>query len=60
LVLIIIQEEGAMAVADALKDNLSLTYLDIGANSIQNEGARVIADALKVNTSLTYLLFAGI
>jgi Leucine Rich repeat len=47
-----IQQEGAIAIADALKVNSSLTSLHLDENSIQQEGANAIADALQINTTL--------
>merc|ERR1712217_388073 len=47
-----IDDKGAIAIADALKVNASLTELDLADNLIGSEGAIAIADALKVNTSL--------
>ena len=48
-----IGDEGAKAIADALKSNTSLTTIDLRGNNIGDEGAKAIAEALKGNTSLT-------
>jgi Ran GTPase-activating protein (RanGAP) involved in mRNA processing and transport len=48
-----ISDEGASALADALKVNKSVTSIDLSCNEISDEGASALADALKVNTSLT-------
>jgi Ran GTPase-activating protein (RanGAP) involved in mRNA processing and transport len=47
-----ISDEGASAIADALKANTSVTNIYLGGNEIGNEGALTLADALKVNTTL--------
>jgi hypothetical protein len=41
--------------AEALKENNSLTSLDIESNNIGVEGARLLAEALKESNSLTSL-----
>ncbi len=48
--------EGAKEIADALKNNQSLTDLVLGHNKIGDKGAKEIADALKKNKSLTRLV----
>jgi Ran GTPase-activating protein (RanGAP) involved in mRNA processing and transport len=50
-----IGDDGAKAIAEALKDNTVLTTLYLGYNSIGDDGAKAIAEALKVNTVLTSL-----
>ena len=50
-----IGDEGAKAIAEALKVNPVLTTLWLGANSIGADGAKAIAEALKVNPVLTKL-----
>jgi len=50
-----IGDEGAKAIAEALKVNAVLTELRLGANNIGDDGAKVIAEALKVNAVLTKL-----
>jgi hypothetical protein len=47
--------EGATALADTLKVNMSVTTISLGHNQIGIEGASALAEALKVNTSLTYV-----
>jgi hypothetical protein len=44
--------EGAVALADALKVNSSVTSFNLGWNCIGAVGASALADALKVNASL--------
>jgi Ran GTPase-activating protein (RanGAP) involved in mRNA processing and transport len=51
--------EGALAIAEALKLNSSLTTLDLGYNEIGIEGAFAIAEGLKVNSSLSTLHLHG-
>ncbi len=46
---------GAVALADALKENRMLTSLSLGSSQIGDEGARALAEALKVNRTLTSL-----
>ena len=44
-----------MAIAEALKVNSGLTFLDLGNNNnIGVDGAKAIAEALKVNAGLTF------
>jgi Ran GTPase-activating protein (RanGAP) involved in mRNA processing and transport len=50
-----VYDEGAIAIADALKVNSSLTSLNLSSNSIYNEGGIASADALKLNSSLASL-----
>ena len=51
-----IGDDGAKAIAEALKVNPVLTSLDLYGNfSIGDDGARAIAEALKVNPVLTKL-----
>jgi len=45
-------DEGAQHIADALKINTGLQYLDLEANQISNEGAKAFAAALAINTAL--------
>jgi Leucine Rich repeat len=40
-------------VANVLKENTTLEFLDLGNNLIQEEGAMAIANELKANSSLT-------
>ena len=49
--------EGAAALADALKENTTLTALYLNGNDIGAEGAAALVDALKENTTLTTLLY---
>jgi hypothetical protein len=50
-----IGDEGAIAIAEALKVNAVLTELNLQLNSIGHDGAKAIAEALKVNTVLNEL-----
>ena len=50
-----IMDEGAIAIAEALKVNAGLTSVDLQFNKIGNEGAKAIAEALKVTAVLTKL-----
>ncbi|KAL0239799.1 hypothetical protein GEMRC1_009907 [Eukaryota sp. GEM-RC1] len=45
--------EGAIAIAEALKVNSSVSTINLGNNSIGNEGAIAIAEGLKVNSSVS-------
>jgi hypothetical protein len=46
-------DEGASALADALKVNASVTNINLWGNDIGPEGALALANALQVNTSVT-------
>jgi Ran GTPase-activating protein (RanGAP) involved in mRNA processing and transport len=46
-------DEGASALADALKVSTSLSNINLRGNGIGAEGASALADALKVNKSVT-------
>ena len=50
-----IGDEGAEAIAEALKVNPVLTNLNLFDNNIGDDGAKAIAEALKVNPVLTEL-----
>ena len=50
-----IGDDGAKAIADALKVSPVLTSLELRSNSIGDDGAKAIAEALKVNPVLTEL-----
>ena len=50
-----IGDDGAKAIAEALKVNPVLTFLNLRWNDIGDNGARAIAEALKVNAVLTKL-----
>ena len=45
-------DKGAIEIASALKQNNTLTLLNLNNNNISNEGAKAIAKALKKNTTL--------
>ena len=47
-----ISDEGAKALAEALKVNTALQGLILDRNNISDEGAEALAEALKVNTAL--------
>ena len=51
----LIKDEGAKALADALKTNTSLIALNLSNNNVEDKGAASLADALKTNTSLIEL-----
>ena len=50
-----IGDEGAKAIAEALKVKAVVTTLNLGCNQIRDEGAIAIAEALKVSAVLTKL-----
>ena len=50
-----ISEAHVVALAEALKQNTSLTQLDLSYNDISAQGVAALAEALKHNTSLTQL-----
>ena len=47
-----IGDDGAKALADALKVNSSVTDIDLTGNNIGADGTKALADALKVNASV--------
>merc|ERR1712072_1258922 len=54
-----IRNEGIACLAEALKQNTSVTYIALGDNSfLGNEGAARLAEALKQNTSITHIVFS--
>ena len=53
-----ISDEGAKALAEALKVNTALHRLDLYSNKISDEGAKALAEVLKVNTALRALHLA--
>ena len=46
-----IGDDGASAIADALKTNATLVRLYLNNNCIGDDGANALADALRVNTN---------
>ena len=52
-------DEGAKALAEALKVNTALQVLYLNHNKISDEGAKALAEALKVNTALQKLGLCG-
>ena len=50
-----ISDDGVKAIAEALKENTSVTNLDLRYTKIGDDGAKAIAEALKKNTSVTNL-----
>ncbi|CAF0985180.1 unnamed protein product [Didymodactylos carnosus] len=50
-----IWEEGAKAIAEALKINSTLTSVDMGYSSTSEEGAKALEEGLKMNLTLTSL-----
>jgi len=57
-----IGDKGAKLIAEALKENKTLTWLNLCRNDIGDEGAKLIAEALRINKTLTtlYLSFNNI
>ncbi|KAG0064941.1 hypothetical protein BGZ89_008736 [Linnemannia elongata] len=51
----LIGDNGAQALAEALKTNSTLTTLKLWSNSIGPDGARALSEALKTNSTLTTL-----
>ena len=47
-----ISDDGAAAISDGLKCNISLQELNMSFNKITSEGAKIIAETIKVNTTL--------
>jgi hypothetical protein len=54
-----IGDEGAKAIAEALKVNPVLTSLDLRANIIGVDGAKAIAEVLKVNRAARQRVLQG-
>jgi len=48
-----IGENGSQALAEALKTNSTLIFLDLGNNSIGENGSQALAEARKFNSTLT-------
>ncbi|CAE7941950.1 NLRC3, partial [Symbiodinium necroappetens] len=48
-----IGDEGAKALADALKSNCTVTHVNLEFNMIGGQGAKAFADALKSNCTVT-------
>jgi len=53
------ESEAAKLIAEALKSNSSITYLDVSNNKFGNVGLIAIAEALKVNKTLVELSVIG-
>lgn len=51
-----IDKKGAVALANALKDNTTLNTLDLRGNAIQDDGAKEFAELLKNNNTLSQLV----
>jgi Ran GTPase-activating protein (RanGAP) involved in mRNA processing and transport len=49
------QDQGAIALADALSTNNALVSLNLEGNNIQSEGASALAKGLRTNKSLQSL-----
>ena len=47
------------AIGEALKENTSLTRINLSNNKIGDEGGKAIGVALKVNTTLTWIDLRG-
>jgi hypothetical protein len=43
------------ALAEALKVNTSIKYIDLSCNQIGNEGMKKLSEAIKVNSSIKYI-----
>ena len=56
----IIGNKGAVSIAQSLKENKTLTILELSGNQIGDEGACAISEALKVNTTLSNITFRKI
>ncbi|GJQ14896.1 hypothetical protein GpartN1_g6687.t1 [Galdieria partita] len=54
-----IDSNGLKYLSEALKENHTLTELNIGANNITSEGAKYLSEALKANDTLTRLDIGG-
>ncbi len=54
-----IGDDGAKAIAEALKVNAVVTKLWLNNNKIGDDGAKAIAEALKVNAVLNFFLNAS-
>lgn len=54
-----IGDDGAFQIAAALKDNRSLTSLDLGGNNVGPDGAKALAAALQVRLCGTLQLAAA-
>jgi len=52
-------DAGCKALAEMLKVNKTLKYLDIGLNYITNDGAKEVAAALEVNKTIKMLAISG-
>lgn len=54
-----IRFESGVALMQSLKENHSLTYLDVSYNGLGQEGAEMLGDALHVNTTLCSVLISN-
>lgn len=54
-----IGDAGAIALAEALKTNASITQVTLHHNSIGDAGAAALADAIKINTTLVDISLLG-
>lgn len=52
-------DEGIRELSNALKNNKSLSFLNLGDNVISDEGLNFLSEALKVNNFLKYLYLQG-
>jgi hypothetical protein len=50
-----IGDAGAVALADALKTNTSVTVITLGDNQIGDAGVVALANALKTNTTVIFI-----
>lgn len=51
--------DGAKFLSESLKNNTSITKLNLGENNFCSEGAEYISECLKINTSITHLYLDG-
>lgn len=54
-----ITTEGVQSIADALKKNTSVTYLNLASNLMGGNGLLVLSEMLKTNTTLNTLNLSG-
>ena len=55
-----IGESGALAIAQALQSNCSLTYLDLHGNKVNDSAVAAFGQALQSNCTLTHFYLSGI
>ena len=47
--------DGALALADGLRQNATVTELNLKCNRIGDEGARALADGLRENATMAWM-----